>query len=263
MIALSLSDIQLIQKIAQEAGQAIMQVYEQPTANWQLEQKADDSPLTLADQRSNAIICQALACHWPEIPIISEEEEIAPYEERKNYRYCWLIDPLDGTREFVNRNGEFAINIALVERGEVIFGLLYAPLTQSLYWAQKGAGAFVVEEGKNKRIWANTFSFEQEGLRVLGSRSHLRPATAAYIQSLNQPQFMAKGSALKFMALAQGQADIYPRLGPTMEWDTAAPQIILEEAGGQILDWESRKPLRYNKADLHNPHFMAQGKEEQ
>lgn len=254
------SDIQLIQEIAQEAGQAIMNVYEQPTTNWQLEQKADDSPLTLADQRSNAIICQALTCHWPEIPIISEEEEKVPYEERKKYRYCWLIDPLDGTREFVNRNAEFAINIALIEQDKPVFGLLYAPVSQTLYWAQKGEGAFVVEEKENRPIWANTFSFEQEGLRVLGSRSHLRAATQAYINTLKKAQFVAKGSALKFMALAQGQADIYPRLGPTMEWDTAAPQIILEEAGGQILDWNSRKPLRYNKADLHNPHFMAQGK---
>jgi len=254
------SDIQLIQEIAREAGQAIMNVYEQPTANWQLEQKADDSPLTLADQRSNAIICQALACHWPEIPIISEEEERAPYEERKNYRYCWLVDPLDGTREFVNRNGEFAINIALIEHNQPVFGLLYAPVNQVLYWAQKGEGAFVVEEKVNRRIWASSFSFKQEGLRVLGSRSHLRAATQAYIDSLKKVQFVARGSALKFMALAEGQADIYPRLGPTMEWDTAAPQIILEEAGGQILDWNSRKTLRYNKADLYNPHFIAQGK---
>lgn len=239
-----------IRRIAREAGLAILDIYNRP-GDWQVEIKGDDSPLTQADRVSNEIIVRQL----PEYPIISEENKEIPFAERQTYTRCWLVDPLDGTKEFIQRNGDFTVNIALVENGAPILGVVHIPATNETYWAVKGAGAFLEEAP----LQAATFALTDPGLKVVASRSHSNPETEAFIAGLNQPELVSRGSALKFLLLASGQAHVYPRLAPTMEWDTGAAQIVLEEAGGAVLQATTGAPLQYNKENLLNPHFIAYG----
>jgi 3'(2'), 5'-bisphosphate nucleotidase len=244
--------------IARRAGAAIMEVYlraEGPVVEW----KADDSPLTEADRAANAVINAGLDALAPRYPIVSEENAPIPFAERRHFERYWLVDPLDGTREFIGRNGEFTVNIALIEGGFPVLGVVYVPATAELYRAALGLGAWREREGETMPLRAARFRADAPGLRVLASRSHLDERTQAFIAGLSNPQLLQRGSSLKMMMLAAGQADLYPRLGPTSEWDTAAPQIILEEAGGQVLEWESRARLGYNKEDVANPYFLAQG----
>ncbi|MBX2814922.1 MAG: 3'(2'),5'-bisphosphate nucleotidase CysQ [Saprospiraceae bacterium] len=239
-----------------EAGQAIMEIYADPS-RFNVELKGDESPLTAADQAANDIICKALAS--TDIPIISEENKQAAFEERRGYKSCWLVDPLDGTKEFIKRNGEFTVNIALVEQGQSILGIIYVPVTGATYLAARGEGSYLMAKGKKESIRSRTFDPRDKGLAVVCSRSHLNSKTEDYLSQYADYDLMPRGSSLKFTELAQGMADFYPRIGPTMEWDTAAAQIILEEAGGAVLDFESREPLRYNKENLLNPNFIALG----
>lgn len=244
--------------IAREAGVAIMEVYERGESI-SVSHKEDASPLTEADLRANEIICQGLAA-LPEVyPIISEENRLQPYEERAGYHRCWLVDPLDGTKEFVKRNGEFTVNIALVEDGRAILGVIYVPVSGQLFAGCTGEGSYLEENGARTILQAARFRESDEGLRLVCSRSHLNEATQEQVARYRNPELVSKGSSLKFMLLAQGLAHVYPRMAPTMEWDTAAAQIILEEAGGAVLDAGSGQPLRYNKPDLLNPFFVARG----
>jgi len=245
--------------IAQKAGEAILDIYKQ-SEGVVIERKADNSPLTIADKTANDIICQGLEELSSKYPIISEENKEISYAERKNYNRCWLVDPLDGTKEFIKRNGEFTVNIALIENGKIIFGVVYAPVLDEMYWAGKGEGAFLIKDGKTKRLEAATFSLEDKNLSLVCSRSHLNDDTKAFVEQFSEPNLVSKGSSLKFLILAKGEAHIYPRLAPTMEWDSGAAHIVLEEAGGKIIRAEDKMPLDYNKENLLNPFFIAYGK---
>ena len=241
---------------AQEAGAAIMDVYHQEDIG--IVYKNDDSPVTKADMMANAIIEKGLKLITPSIPIISEESEVMPFHERKNHQYVWIVDPLDGTREFINRNGEFCVNIALVEDGHSVLGVLLMPALKEMAYASKGNGAFHEKNGHTSKLDNTQFPINKEKLRIACSRSYINKETKEYIAThyANAEQ-IASGSATKFMLLCNGKADIYPRLGTTMEWDIAAPQIILEEAGGCVVDLQSKTKLVYNKEDLKNPEFLA------
>jgi 3'(2'), 5'-bisphosphate nucleotidase len=245
-------------RIARTAGEVILEIYHDPSS-FRVEQKADNTPITRADRASNEMICKALAALTPDWPIISEENELPPYEERRHWSYCWIVDPLDGTKEFIRRNGDFCVNIALAKEGRAVLGVIYAPVTEECFWAVQGQGAFEVSAKGDQRLHCASFGIDDAGLRILSSRSHFNPATQAWIGGLREPKFVNKGSAIKFGMLARGDADLYPRLGPTGEWDTAAGQVIVEEAGGAVLDFYTRQPLQYNKENTLNPFFMARG----
>ena len=247
-----------VTEIARKAGAAILEIYNE--ADFGIEQKADNSPLTKADRAANQVICDGLEALPIQYPIVSEENKAIPYAERKNYTQSWLVDPLDGTKEFIKRNGEFTVNIALIENQQTVLGVVYAPVLDEMYWAVKGQGAYLVQDGKDQKLEASSFSLSDAGLRVVCSRSHLNPPTQAFVDALSSPELVATGSSLKFLIMAKGKADVYPRLGPTMEWDTGAAQIVLEESGGSVIDEETKQPLRYNKENLLNPYFIAYGK---
>lgn len=245
-------------EIAKKAGAEIIKVYN--TADFNVQYKSDNSPLTIADEISNNIIISELAKLSPKFPIISEESTKKPYSERKSYDHVWLVDPLDGTKEFVSRNGDFAVNIALVQGDAPILGVVYVPCTEGVYFATKGGGAFRTLNGVTDELVCNTFKKSDSGLRIPISRSYFSDATKNLIaENFKDPILLERGSALKFMNIADGTAEIYPRIGTTMEWDTAAPQIIVEEAGGCIWHLNTEKPLVYNKEDLRNPDFVAMG----
>ncbi len=246
--------------IACEAGEKILEIYADESSFAHVDMKADDSPLTLADQAAHNQIAKRLAEVSPEIPLLSEEGKSIDYEERKSWNRFWLVDPLDGTKEFIKRNGEFTVNIALIEGGETVFGVVHVPVTNTTYYGGKTMGAFVKRGAEEATpIEVSSFSMQQEGLRLVVSRSHMSPEVEAYVQQFPQPEMVSMGSSLKFMLVAEGSADIYPRLAPTMEWDTAAAQAILEAAGGSVIDQETQQALIYNKEILRNPYFIAFG----
>ena len=248
----------LLLSTVREAGREIMHIYRDP-ARFEVEYKGDESPLTAADKAANRVICENLLRFDSSIPIVSEESRQLSYSERATFDRCWMVDPLDGTKEFIKRNGEFTVNIALIVGNESMLGIVYVPTTNEAYIAAKGEGAWRITEEGNVRLNCRSFARHATGLEVICSRSHLNDATKEYLKNYDDYQLIPKGSSLKFTLLAQGGADIYPRIGPTMEWDTAAAQVILEEAGGVLLDFEHRTPLRYNKAELLNPNFIAAG----
>lgn len=251
--------IEQVCRIAIEAGKEILQVYE-GVNDIGVEYKSDDSPLTLADQAANQKICEGLEKLAFIFPIISEENKLVDFATRSQYEYYWLVDPLDGTKEFIKRNGEFTVNIALINKHESIAGVVYVPVSGELYWAIKNQGAFYRKDGKERQLFCEAFSKNDSGLGIVCSRSHLNESTQAFIDQYDRPNLVSKGSSLKFAIIAKGEAHIYPRLAPTMEWDTAAAQIVLEEAGGKVLNAATGLPLQYNKEDLLNPHFIAYGK---
>ncbi len=242
--------------IARKAALAVMEVYIQ---DFDVTIKSDTSPLTQADLASNKIIVAGLKGLTPEFPIISEESDEIDFEIRKNHRYLWCVDPLDGTKEFVNKNGEFAINIALLEDGKPILGVVGLPAVNQVSWAVKGYGAFLEKDGMVCRLQCKEILRTQSSFNVVCSRSHLDKDTVAYAERFGKVNWMPKGSSMKFVMIAGGEADFYPRLGPTMEWDTAAPHIIVEEAGGKVLDKNTMRPLTYNKESLYNPDFVVFG----
>ncbi len=237
-----------------------MAIYEQ---NFESKDKADGSPVTAADLAASACIEEILAPLG--IPITGEESDKAPYEQRQHWQQCWCIDPLDGTKEFIKRNGEFAVNIALIENGEHIFGLIASPVQEEILLGSKVTGVFVFDfqdwEVQDKWIQL-TASFNTNNPLVMAcSRSHHSGPVLQIINSIKEEgyelDYIKKGSALKFFDLASGAADIYPRFAPTMEWDIAAGQAILEALGGEVVHAETGEPLRYNKANLVNPYFIA------
>lgn len=245
--------------IAKDAGIAILDIYNN-SKDMEIASKADDSPLTIADRTANDIICKGLEKLGVQYPIISEENKLVPYEVRKDYDYYWLVDPLDGTKEFIKRNDEFTVNIALIHKQRSVLGVVYAPVLDEMYWAAKGEGAFLVKDNQSTQLHAKDFEFSDKQLNIVCSRSHLNEATSKFVSKFEAHELVPKGSSLKFLILANGSAHIYPRLAPTMEWDTGAAQIVLEEAGGKVLNADTEEPLLYNKENLLNPSFIAYGK---
>jgi 3'(2'), 5'-bisphosphate nucleotidase len=234
------------------AGAAIMRVY---AGEFAVQHKADNSPLTRADLESQRIISESLQRLTPDTPVLSEESAHAPWTERRHWRELWVVDPLDGTREFVKRNGEFTINIALVVDHEAVLGIVAAPAGGLLYWGAAGAGAFTRHRGATE--CAIRVSPPHQPLRVVGSRSHVSPATAGYLARLGPHVMSRVGSSLKFCLVAEGKAELYARFGATCEWDTAAGQALLEAAGGQVTRLDGRR-LRYNcRETLENGDFLA------
>lgn len=243
--------IEQILPIARQAGAAILAVY--ADGSTAVESKDDGSPVTQADLAAHRVIHPRLQGLLPDCPVVSEEDEGSQAHRQAQGRF-WLIDPLDGTKEFIARNGEFTVNIALIEDGRVVLGVVYAPVLDAMYWGGAGLGAFRSVGGQTVAI--QTGADEAGSCRVVASKSHLNEATQALIDRLGPVSLVQAGSSLKFCRLAEGAADIYPRLAPTCEWDTAAAQAVLEGAGGAVLDLHGQ-PLHYGKADVLNPSFIA------
>ena len=242
-------------QLAQQAGQAILDVYNR---EFEVEHKADQSPLTEADLASHHTILAGLALLTPDIPVLSEESAALPYETRRAWQRYWLVDPLDGTREFIKRNGEFTVNIALIEDGRPVLGVVHVPVSGVSYVGQVDEGAYKYDEhGIRRPIHVTTT--RQTPLRVAGSRSHAGDSLVRFLDQVGDHEIVSMGSSLKLCLVAEGSADIYPRLGPTSEWDTAAAQAVVEAAGGKVTDTDMQ-PLRYNTKDsLLNPHFLVFG----
>ncbi|WP_457665695.1 3'(2'),5'-bisphosphate nucleotidase CysQ [Thiolapillus sp.] len=252
---MTLPDIQPINQIARDAGAAILQVYAQ---DFEVQEKADSSPLTQADMASHRLIESALGKLTPGIPVLSEESAAIPYAQRSQWSRYWLIDPLDGTREFVKRNGEFTVNIALIDEGYPVLGVVHVPVTGVTYFGDTRAGAFRQEADGNPQHIEVTRPCASP-IRVAGSRSHAGDSLVKFLQKLPPHEMVSMGSSLKLCLVAEGKADIYPRLGPTSEWDTAAAQAVVEAAGGQVTDTDLQR-LAYNQKDsLLNPHFLVFG----
>lgn len=247
-----LPTISELEPIARAAGEAIMTIYRQPFA---VEYKQDESPLTAADKGAHEVIAAALATLTPDIPVLSEESGPEVMAERLGWSRYWLVDPLDGTKEFVARNGEFTVNIALIEEGKPLWGLVYAPVPDRLWYGGKGLGAWRIDESGTAAIKTHAH-VEGEAWKVVGSRNHLSQATRDYLAPLGEIELVSMGSSLKFCIIAEGGAELYPRLAPTCEWDTAAAQAVLEGAGGSVTQLDG-SPLRYTKPDILNPWFVA------
>jgi len=240
--------------IARNAGDAILEVY---ATDFDVVAKEDESPLTQADLASHRIIERGLTELTPDIPILSEESGLPDFDERRRWTRYWLIDPLDGTREFVKRNGEFTVNIALIEANRPVLGIVHVPVAGKTYTGCDGAGASVRSGAGSRKLCVSDAAAEP--VRVVGSRSHRGASLDALIERLGNVEMVPMGSSLKFCVVAEGSADIYPRLGPTSEWDTAAAQAVVEQAGGAVLELDGR-PLAYNaKADILNPYFLVRG----
>ena len=250
-----------------KAGKEILEVYDR---DFSVDYKEDRSPLTEADRRAHGVITEGLKNITPDVPVLSEEGKNIPYSERKGWKRFWLVDPLDGTKEFIKRNGEFTVNVALIEEGVPVFGVVYAPALGLLYFAEKGKGAFRLEvEGETlkredlTRAQRLPLKEESEGgtVKVVASRSHMNRDTEEFVRGLRDicgdVEVVSIGSSLKICLVAEGRADVYPRLGPTMEWDTASAHIVATESGCEVVAYDSSEALRYNKEDLVNPSFVV------
>lgn len=257
-------------KAATDAGRVIMDIYNDPKSDFEVERKADNSPLTKADKAAHRVITEILSSTT--FPILSEEGKDIPYAERAAWKEFWLVDPLDGTKEFIKRNGEFTVNIALIRRGVPVMGVIYVPVLRELYFSSDSIGAYkiVFAEGEVKpqsmeklmeRAVQLPRKTEREEIVVVASRSHQSAETTAYIDSLRgkgrEVKLISSGSSRKICLVAEGCADVYPRFAPTMEWDTAAGHAIARGAGCDVYHADGKTPLTYNKEDLHNPWFIV------
>lgn len=239
---------------AEKASQAILTVYR--SDDFQVEAKGDLSPLTRADKSAHEIIAAELSAAG--YPVLSEEGKSIPFAERKNWEYFWMVDPLDGTKEFIKRNDEFTVNIALIHRDKPVLGVVAVPVAGDIYFAVQGMGATLRRNGTEIRLPVRAAAdLSSSGLRVVASRSHMNQATGNFIDKLKDATCVSAGSSLKFMLIAEGKADLYPRFGPTMEWDTAAAHAIINEIGLKVYRDGQIAELRYNKDDLLNPDFMV------
>lgn len=247
--------ISLAKDAAILAGKKIMDIYN-ASEEIGFESKNDNSPLTIADKKSHTTIIDILS--KTNINILSEESETIDYEVRKNWDEYWLIDPLDGTKEFIKKNGEFTVNIALIKNNIPFIGIVFCPVNKILYWNDAKKNVYKKKLGQdakrlNKR---KTIDEKSKNLRIVVSRSHLNKDTNNYINKLNNPKLISCGSSLKFLYIADNKADIYPRFGPTMEWDTAAAHSILKSLDIMVMNLEDKKELSYNKKNLLNPYFL-------
>jgi len=237
--------------LARQAGLATMAYYGEATG--EVREKSDQSPVTLADEAAHGILVQGLRRLDPVTPVVSEEGEIATFETRRGWRRFWLVDPLDGTKEFIKRRAEFTVNVALIEDGEPVFGVVLAPALDLLYWAAKGGGAWREKKGLAPQRIYSTAPPPGTPLTVVESLSHPSPELEEYLKTIPVAQRVKAGSSLKFCWVAEGRADIYPRLGPTMEWDVAAGDCVYRQSGR---NGERSSPLTYNKPDLRNANFV-------
>ena len=242
--------LKALQQLVHQAGEAIMQVYQ--TADFGIETKKDDSPVTKADLDAHYLLVDGLAKLTPHIAIVSEEDPASQIVPQTHNCY-WLIDPLDGTKEFINRNGQFTVNLALIEDNAPSFGFVSTPIDQTLYWGGKQLGAWRWRDDSIEPLQTQA---HQSPKRVVASKSHLNQATRDFIANLGDTTLVQAGSSLKLLRIAEGDAAIYPRLAPTCEWDTAAAQAVLEGAGGKVTQVDG-SPMEYGKANILNPHFVA------
>ena len=233
-----------------------MEIY---AGEFDVELKGDDSPLTCADRASHEVIMAGLQQAFPEIPVLSEEGASIPYSERRHWARFWLVDPLDGTKEFIKRNGEFTVNIALIEGGRAVAGVVYVPALETLYYGVLAVGCWRQVGSAAAQPIRVREADPAAGLTVVMSRSHPSPQLAAYLQGITVAEALPVGSSLKLCVVAEGKADLYPRLGPTMEWDTAAGHAVVEAAGGTVAQVDGA-PLVYNKENLLNPFFIVRGR---
>ena len=246
-----------VRALAAEASARILEIY---ATAFDVTAKDDDSPLTAADLAAHHTIIAGLQRLTPDIPILSEESSAVPFADRSRWRRYWLVDPLDGTKEFIQRNGQFTVNIALIDNYEPVLGVVRVPVTGLCYFAARGYGAFR-QEPRQPPQPIKVKPLQPDGpVRVVGSRSHGGPGLQRFVAALGAHELVTIGSSLKFCQVAEGVADVYPRLGPTSEWDTAAAQAIVEAAGGRVVSAETGEPLRYNTHDsLLNPYFIVYG----
>ena len=242
--------LKALQQLVHQAGEAIMQVYQ--TADFGIETKKDDSPVTKADLDAHYLLVDGLAKLTPHIAIVSEEDPASQIVPQTHNCY-WLIDPLDGTKEFINRNGQFTVNLALIEDNAPSFGFVSTPIDQTVYWGGKHLGAWRWRDDSIEPLQTQAHQLPK---RVVASKSHLNDATRDFITNLGPTTLVQAGSSLKLLRIAEGEADVYPRLAPTCEWDTAAAQAVLEGAGGKVTQVDG-SPMRYGKTDVLNPHFVA------
>jgi 3'(2'), 5'-bisphosphate nucleotidase len=248
-------------KLVHRVSDSILEIYHQIDP-LEIQLKSDDTPVTLADMLAHQLLIETLQQLTPDIPIISEESQLISYQERKHWKKFWLVDPLDGTKEFIAKTDDFSINIALIENHQPIFGLIHVPVTGVTYYAAKTVGAVGAEkrwpDGRTEQI--NTRSLPKEKPLIIASRRYANNQQLQYfLQQIGQYERLSRGSAIKFCLIAEGSADIYPRMGETSEWDSAAGQCFVEAAGGVVVDTQ-RQPLRYNmRQTFLNPHFIAIG----
>jgi len=242
--------------VAEQAGQAILKIYQQDDFQQQI--KSDNSPLTAADLAPHNCIVEQLEKHTPDIPILSEESANIPGKERKTWNKYWLIDPLDGTKEFIKRNGEFTVNVALIENHQPILGVVHAPVLNQTWCGEHGKQAVKISNGKSETIQVKP---HKAGYiwKVVGSRFHAGDSLKQYLQALGEHELITIGSSVKLCLVAEGKAYIYPRLGPTSEWNTAAAHAVVNAAGGEVMNYETDKPLQYNtKGATLNLYFIVQ-----
>jgi 3'(2'), 5'-bisphosphate nucleotidase len=248
--------LEIIKNAAKLAGEKILEIYE--SDNFEQEIKSDNSPLTKADREAHLIIKKEL--EKTGLPILSEEGKQIDFSERKNWGKFWMVDPLDGTKEFIKRNGEFTVNIALIENGIPTLGVVYCPVKGWLYYSDRNLSFKDNKDGTTVQLPQIE---KRNNLIIVGSRSHSTPETETYVQNLKvqtgkDVEFISMGSSLKLCLVAEGKADVYPRLAPTMEWDTAAAHAVAKTAGCEVIQYESGQPVTYNKENLLNPYFVVQ-----
>ncbi|QRK05617.1 3'(2'),5'-bisphosphate nucleotidase CysQ [Archangium violaceum] len=246
--------VSAVREMSQEAGRATLGFYGGAVS---VERKSDDSPLTAADKASHTLILEALHRLTPGVPVLSEESSETEISERRKWDTFWLVDPLDGTKEFLKGTGEFTVNIALISGTEPVLGVVHVPVSGVTYWGSKGGGAFVAQAGQAP-VAIHTRPAEMNRLVIVASKDHAGPRVEALLKRLTTASTANMGSSLKFCLIAEGRADFYPRLQPTCEWDTGAAQCVLEAAGGAVTDLEGRRFV-YNKEQLTNPSFLAFG----
>ena len=243
-------------RISKDAGKKILSIYN--SDDFDITIKDDNSPLTLADQASNEIICSNLKKNYKNIPILSEEEKMIEYSERKKWNTFWLIDPLDGTKEFIKKNGEFTVNIALIKNGIPILGIVHAPVLDITWYGSLDDGSFIIKKNNKKPIKVCNPK-KGSSTKIVASRSHSNnPKLENFLTKINNYELVKMGSSIKICLVADGSAHFYPRFGPTMEWDTAAAHAVVKYAGGNILDLNTDNELTYNKEKLLNPEFLVQ-----
>lgn len=253
-------------RIIKEAGNEILKIY---NTDFSVEYKDDKSPLTLADKNAHNVIEKGLK-EISDYPVLSEEGKDIPYEKRKDWEYFWMVDPLDGTKEFIKKNGEFTVNIALIHKNKPVLGIVYAPAINVLYYGGENTGAYKIENNIKTNLTNNQLTKTNDSLTVIASKSHLNEETKKFIETLekyyNNVDTTSIGSSLKICLIAEGKADIYPRIAPTMEWDTAAAHAVLNAVGGKMVKYEKTQNLKeikklpeleYNKENLLNPYFIA------